>query len=210
MIDSGVCQLMSQEVFMPGATTLGLVCKDGVILASERRVSYGYFVMSKSGKKVFKITDTIGAACAGLVADMQILMREVSAYIRIYNYETRRDAGVKSTAKLMASLLFQRRMFPYLTQTIVGGVDSSGPSLYVLDPLGSVLDDKYASVGTGSEIAIGVLESEYKDDMSIEEAKKVVADAFKSAVARDVGSGEGADLLIMTKDGIKEETLKFA
>ena len=84
------------------------------------------------------------------------------------------------------------------------------PSLYVLDPLGSVLDDKYASVGTGSEIAIGVLESEYKDDMSIEEAKKVVADAFKSAVARDVGSGEGADLLIMTKDGIKEESLKFA
>lgn len=210
MIDSGVCQLMSQEVFMPGATTLGLVCKDGVILASERRVSYGYFVMSKSGKKVFKITDTIGAACAGLVADMQILMREASAYIRIYNYETRRDAGVKSTAKLMASLLFQRRMFPYLTQTIVAGVDSSGPSLYVLDPLGSVLDDKYASVGTGSEIAIGVLESEYKDDMSIEEAKKVVADAFKSAVARDVGSGEGADLLIMTKDGIKEESLKFA
>ena len=201
---------MSQEVFMPGATTLGLVCKDAVILASERRVSYGYFVMSKSGKKVFRITDTIGAACAGLVADMQILMREASAYIRIYNYETRRDAGVKSTAKLMASLLFQRRMFPYLTQTIVGGVDSSGPSLYVLDPLGSVLDDKYASVGTGSEIAIGVLEAEYKDDMSIEEAKKVVADAFKSAVARDVGSGEGADLLIMTKDGIKEESLKFA
>jgi len=201
---------MSQEVFMPGATTLGLVCKDGVILASERRVSYGYFVMSKSGKKVFKITDTIGAACAGLVADMQILMREVSAYIHIYNYETTRDAGVKSTAKLMASLLFQRRMFPYLTQTIVAGVDSNGPSLYVLDPLGSVLDDKYASVGTGSEIAIGVLESEYKDDMSIEEAKKVVADAFKSAVARDVGSGEGADLLIITKDGIKEESLKFA
>jgi len=195
---------------MPGATTLGLVCKDGVILASERRVSYGYFVMSKTGKKVFKITDSIGAACAGLVADMQILVREVAAHIHIYTYETNRDAAVKTTAKLMGNLLFQRRMFPYLTQTIIAGIDNEGPSLYVLDPLGSVLGDKYASVGTGSEMAVGVLESDYKDGMTIEEAKKVIADAFKSAIARDVGSGEGADLLIITKDGIKEESLKFA
>lgn len=202
---------MGQEVpFMPGATTLGLVCKDGVILASERRVSYGYFVMSKTGKKVFKITNSIGAACAGLVADMQILVREVAAYISLYAYETSKDPGVKTTAKLMGNLLFQRRLFPYLTQTIVGGIDSGGPSLFVLDPLGSVIDDKFASVGTGAEIAVGVLESEYKDGMSIEEAKKVIADAFKSAVARDVGSGEGADLLIITKDGIQEESLKIA
>jgi proteasome beta subunit len=201
---------MGQESFMPGATTLGLVCKDGVILASERRVSYGYFVMSKTGKKVFKITDSIGAACAGLVADMQILVREVAAHIHIYTYETNRDAAVKTTAKLMGNLLFQRRMFPYLTQTIIAGIDNEGPSLYVLDPLGSVLGDKYASVGTGSEMAVGVLESDYKDGMTIEEAKKVIADAFKSAIARDVGSGEGADLLIITKDGIKEESLKFA
>jgi len=201
---------MGQETYMPGATTLGLVCKDGVILASERKVSYGYFIMSKTGKKVFKITDTIGAACAGLIADMQILVHEVAAHARIYTYETNRDAGVKTTAKLMANLLFQRRMFPYLAQTIIAGMDSEGPSLYVLDPLGSVLGDKYASVGTGAEMAVGVLESEYKDDMTVEEAKKVVTDAFKSAVARDVGSGEIADLLIITKDGIKEESLKFA
>lgn len=110
----------------------------------------------------------------------------------------------------MGNLLFQRRMFPYLTQTIIAGIDNEGPSLYVLDPLGSVLGDKYASVGTGSEMAVGVLESDYKDGMTIEEAKKVIADAFKSAIARDVGSGEGADLLIITKDGIKEESLKFA
>ncbi len=195
---------------MPGATTIGLTFKDGVVLASERRVSYGYFVMSKSGKKVFKITDSIGAACAGLVADMQILVRELVAYLHIYAYETTRVAAVKTAAKLMGNLLFQRRLFPYLTQTIVAGIDGEGPSLYVLDPLGSVLGDKYASVGTGAEIATGVLESEYKDGMTLEEAKKVIADAFKSAVARDVGSGEGADLLIITKDGIKEEALKFA
>jgi proteasome beta subunit len=196
-------------MYMPGATTLGLTFKDGVVLASERRVSYGYFVMSKSGKKVFKITDNIGAACAGLVADMQILVRELVAYVNLYSYDTTRVAGVKTAAKLMGNLLFQRRLFPYLTQTIVAGIDERGPSLYVLDPLGSVLGDKYASVGTGAEIATGVLESEYKDGMTLEEAKKVVADAFKSAVARDIGSGEGADLLIITKDGIKEEALKF-
>ncbi len=200
---------MSQEMYLPGATTLGLTFKDGVILASERRVSYGYFVMSKTGKKVFKITDSIGAACAGLVADMQILMREVAAYTRIYGYETNKEASVKNAAKLLANLLFGRRLFPYLTQVIIGGVDSEGPGLYVLDPLGSVLSDRYASVGTGAEIATGVLESEYKDGMTMEEAKKVVTDAFKSAIARDVGSGNEADLLIITKDGIEEESLKF-
>jgi len=122
------------EPFMPGATTIGVVCKDGVVLASERRVSYGYFVQSKSGKKVFQVTDTIGAACAGLVADMQVLTKEVAAQLSVYSFERDRAASVRSAAKVMANLLFERRMFPYLAQTIVGGVDDEGPSLFVLDP----------------------------------------------------------------------------
>jgi proteasome beta subunit len=193
------------EPFMPGATTIGVVCKDGVVLASERRVSYGYFVMSKSGRKVFRIADTIGAACAGLMADMQVLTKEVGAQLQLYSFERDRLASVRSAAKVMAALLFERRMYPYLAQTIVGGIDDEGPSLFVLDPIGSIIDDKYASVGSGSEIAVGVLEAEYKEGMTVEQGKELVKKAAKAALARDIGSGNGLDIMTITKTGIKEE-----
>lgn len=193
--------------YIPGATTVGIVYRDGVLLASERRVSYGYFVMSKSARKVFKITDTIGAACAGLVSDMQILAKEASAYASIYTYENDRPISVKATAKMVGSLLFQRRLMPYITQTIIGGIDQDGPSLYVLDLLGSVLPDKYASVGSGTEISIGVLEDEYKDNMSLDEAKDMIRRAIKAALARDAASGGDVDLLIISKEGTKTEIL---
>lgn len=190
---------------MPGATTIGVVCADGVVLASERRVSYGYFVMSKSGKKVFQISDTIGAACAGIVADMQVLTKEVAVQLRLYFFERDRMASVRSAAKVMAALLFERRLYPYLAQTIVGGIDEEGPGLYVLDPLGSVIDDKFASVGSGSEIAVGVLEAEYKEGMTVDQGKELVKRAAKAALARDIGSGNGLDIMTITKSGIKEE-----
>ena len=190
---------------MPGATTVGIVCKDGVVLASERRVSYGYFVMSKTGKKVFKLTEKIGAACAGIVADMQILTREVSAYLNIYVYEREQSVTVRTAAKLMGSMLFERRYFPYLTQTIVGGVDETGSKLFVLDPLGSVIEDKFTAVGSGSEIAMGLLETEYKEGITVDEAKGLVRKAIKAASARDIGSGEGIDMLVITNSGVKEE-----
>jgi proteasome beta subunit len=190
---------------MPGATTIGVVCKDGVVLASERRVSYGYFVMSKSGRKVFRIADTIGAVCAGLMADMQVLTKEVGAQLQLYSFERDRLASVRSAAKVMAALLFERRMYPYLAQTIVGGIDDEGPSLFVLDPIGSIIDDKYASVGSGSEIAVGVLEAEYKEGMTVEQGKELVKKAAKAALARDIGSGNGLDIMTITKTGIKEE-----
>ena len=196
---------MAQEYYIPGATTVGVICKDGVILASERRVNYGYFVMSKSGKKVFKIADKIGAACAGIVADMQILTREVTAHLNIYSFEREQSVTVRTAAKLMGSLLFERRYFPYLTQTIVGGIDETGAKLFVLDPLGSVIEDKFTAVGSGSEIAMGLLESDFKDDMSVEDAKGLVRKAIKAASARDIASGEGLDMLIITDKGLLEE-----
>jgi proteasome beta subunit len=196
-------------MFVPGATTIGLVCSDGVVLASEKRVSYGYMVMSRVGKKVFRLADHIGAACAGLVSDMQILVREVEAYANLFRMDIGRPMPVKSAAKVMSNMLFSRRLVPLITQTIVGGVDDEGPSLYVLDVLGSVIPDKYAAVGSGAEIAVGVLEQEYKDGISTSEAKDVVIRAIKSAISRDVMSGDGVDLLIITKEGMKEESIKF-
>ena len=127
----------------------------------------------------------------------------------LYSYERERAASVKTAAKVMANLLFERRMFPLLTQTIVGGIDEEGPSLYILDPIGSLIQDKYASVGTGAEIATGLLEAEYREDMTAEEARNLVTKAVKTAIARDIGSGEGLDILTITKDGVQEESVEL-
>ncbi len=195
--------------YVLGATTIGVVCEGGVILASEKRVSYGYFIMSRGGKKVFKITDRIGAACAGLISDMQILVRELHAYANLYRMDYGRPISVRSAAKVLSNLLFGRRLFPLITQTIVGGIDDEGPSLYTLDPLGSVIPDKFAAVGTGAEIAVGLLEEGYKEGLTVEQAKDLVVRSIKSAVSRDTMSGDGADFLIITKEGMKEESIKF-
>ena len=199
----------SQNLWIPGATTVGIVCQDGVILASEKRVSYGYLIVSKGGKKVFRITDRIGAACAGLVSDMQILVREVEAYANLYSLEVSRPISVRSAAKLMSNLLFNRRLAPLITQTIVAGTDGEGTSLYVLDILGSVIPDKYAVVGSGTEIAMGLLEEGYREGMTIEEGKNLVVRAIKSAISRDVMSGDGIDFLLITKNGTQEDSIKF-
>ena len=196
-------------MWVPGATTIGIIFKDGVILASEKRISYGYLVVSKVGKKVFKITDHIGAACAGLVSDMQVLIREVEAYSNLFKLDVGRPISVRSAAKLMSNLLFNRRLAPLITQTIVGGIDSEGPSLYSLDPLGSVLPDKYTVVGSGTEIAMGVIEDGYEENMNAEKAKELVTRAMKSAISRDIMSGDGIDFLIITKQGIQEDSIKF-
>ena len=194
---------------IPGATTVGIVCSDGVVLASEKRVSYGNFVLSKSGKKVFKISSHIGVACAGLVSDMQILAREVSIHTNLFKMEVKRPMSVKAAAKVLSNLLFSSRLFPLITETIIGGVDDEGPALYVLDVLGSTIPDKYAAVGSGAEIAIGVLEESYRDGMTVEEGRDLAIKAIKSAISRDARSGDGIDLLIITKNDIREESIKF-
>jgi len=195
--------------WIPGATTVGVVFNGGVLLAAEKRVTYGYFVMSKGGKKVFKVTDRIGVACAGLVGDMQILAKEMEAQANLFSMDTGREISVRAASKLMANVLFNRRYAPLITQTIVGGLDEEGPQIFVLDVLGSLIPDKYAVVGSGTEIAIGVIEEAYKETMSVQEAKELVTRAIKSAISRDAMSGDGIDFLIVTKEGITEETAKF-
>jgi proteasome beta subunit len=195
--------------WMPGATTVGLIFNGGVILAAEKRVTYGYFIMSKGGKKVFKVSDSIGVACAGLVGDMQILAKEMEAQANLYSMDVGRKISVRSAAKLMANVLFNRRYAPLFTQTIVGGLDEEGPELFVLDVLGSLIPDKYAAVGSGTELAIGVIEEGYKETLTASQAKELVIRAIKSAISRDSMSGDGIDCLIITKDGITEESIKF-
>ena len=191
---------------LQGATTVGLVCQDGVVLASEKRVSWGRLIMSRAGKKVFVITPNIGLAFAGLVSDMQALAREAVAYANLFGLENNRSINVKAMAKLISNLLFQRRLLPLLMETVVGGVDEEGPMVYALDPVGSVIPDKFVSAGSGAPIAMGLLEANYREDMSLEEGAELTLQAIKSAVARDAASGDGVDMLLIKADGMEERT----
>ncbi len=193
---------------MPGATAVGISFDNGVVLASEKRVSYGNFVVNKSTKKIFQVTDHVGAACAGMIADMQILVRQVGALAKIRKLETRRIVPPNSIAKMMSVIMFERRFFPLLTQVIVGGIDTN-TRIYTLDPLGSVLPDEYAAVGSGAEMALGVIDSEYKAKMSEEMAKALAIKAIKSSVQRDSASGDGIDLLVVRRDQQLEESHKL-
>lgn len=192
--------------FMPGATAVGISFDNGVVLASEKRVSYGNFVVNKNTKKTFPVTDKVGAACAGMIADMQILVRQVGALAKIRKLETRRNVPPNSIAKMMSVIMFERRFFPLLTQVIVGGIDNK-PQIYTLDPLGSVLPDEYAAVGSGAEMALGVMDGEFRANMSKQSAKELAVKAIKSSIQRDSASGDGIDLLSMTQNRQEEESL---
>jgi len=192
-----------------GATTIGLVCKGGVILASEKRVTWGNMLTSRGGMKVFKLNNRIGLAFAGLMSDMQALTREVSAYAQLYELENNRPIGVKAMGKLVSNMLFQRRMYPLLMETLVGGVDEEGVNLFSMDPVGSLIPDPFITAGTGAAIAMGVIEAEYKDGMSMKEGADLALKAIKAAVARDIASGDGVDMLIITKDGVEERSISL-
>ncbi len=191
---------------LQGATVVGLVCKDGVVLAAEKRVSWGRMVMSRSGKKVFVVTPNMGLAFAGLVSDMQALTREATAYANLFRLENNRPIKVKALAKLISNILFQRRLMPLLMETVVGGVDEEGPAIYSMDPIGSLIPDNFVTAGSGAPIAMGLLEANYIEDMDLEAGGELALNAIKSAVARDVVSGDGVDMLLIRADGIEERS----
>jgi len=194
--------------FMPGATAIGLTYQDGIILAADKRISYGNFVVNKNTRKIFSITDQIATACAGMVADMHVLTRQVEALAKIRKLETRREMATNSVAKLMSVIMFERRYFPLLTQVIVGGIQTA-PEIYTLDPLGSLLPDNYAAVGTGAELALGLIDSEYNKNMTEDASKKLAIKAIKSSVQRDSATGDGIDILAITNKGTKEESINL-
>jgi len=193
---------------MPGATAVGITYDNGVVIASEKRIAYGNFLVSKTTKKTFQLTPNVGAACAGLVADMQILALQISALAKIRKMEIKREIPPNSIAKMLSNMMYERRFFPFLTQVIIGGfVDK--PTIYTLDPLGSVLPDEYAAVGTGAEMALGVLDPQFKEKMTEKEAVELAKKAVKSATLRDTFSGDGIDFLVINKEGCKEFSEKL-
>ena len=186
-------------------TTFGLVYKDGVLLATESQATAGYMVASKEATKLFRVVDNVGMTISGGVADCQQIIRNINAMIELRLLEKGvKQATVRSVVQLTSVLLFQNRIFPYISMLICGGYDVVGPHLYTLDPFGSILEEtKYAGTGSGSVIGIGVLEARYKENMTLEEAAELAKKAINSARKRDTASGSPIQMAKIDKDGFR-------
>jgi len=195
---------MSQQIMVPGATAVGIKCKDGVVLGNDRRATWGYTVTNKTTQKLFKITDNVGMAAYGLIGDFQFVSRVLKAQAALYELDANDKISTKSVAKLLSNMLYSRKMAPLYTSLIIAGVDKEGPQVYTLDGLGSVIPEEFGATGTGMLLSMGILEADYKPDMSVEDGVKLVEKAIRNSIKRDAMSGNGIDLLIITKDGILE------
>jgi proteasome beta subunit len=189
---------------MTGTTTMGLVCKDGIVLGTDTRATLGTFVAHKRAKKVYAIDDHVAMTIAGGVADAQTVVEMLRANSKLYKYEKGMPIPISAVARLAANVLFQSRYYPFILQSIIGGMDDTGGHIFALDPLGSVTEEKYVSTGSGSPVAYGVLEPGYKEGMSMKEAIPLVVRAVSSAMKRDSASGDSFDVAVISKDGYRE------
>ena len=196
--------MLEENVKKTGTTTLGMVCKDGVIVAAEMRATMGTLIAHKTTKKVFKIDDHLALATAGLVGDLQVLARYLSAEANLYRLKRQNKMPVRGAATLMSNILNQRKFMPYYVQLILGGVDSSGGHVFSLDAAGGSIPDKYTTAGSGSPYVFGVFEDNYRDDMSIEEGLDLAVRGISAAMKRDSASGNGINIVVITKKGYQE------
>ncbi|MGQ9530169.1 MAG: archaeal proteasome endopeptidase complex subunit beta [Candidatus Bathycorpusculaceae bacterium] len=192
------------QLTLKGTTTIGVVCKDGVILASDTRVTMGFYVAHKHGKKVYKIDDHLAMTIAGSVADAQRTVDILTANAQLYKINMGRPLPISSAARLVANLLFSSRYAPYLTQVLIGGVDDTGPHVYSLDPFGSLTEEKCVATGSGSPIAYGILEDKYNEGMSVTELLPIVVKAVNSAMKRDAASGDSFNVAVIDERGYRE------
>jgi len=190
------------QTLKTGTTTVGLTCKDAIILGTDKRASMAYFVASKTAEKLHKIQDHLWMTIAGGVADALYLVDILRAETTIYQLvHDGKPILVKSAAKLLSNILYQNKMFPFEVGLILGGVTKEeGPVLLDISAYGSILPEKYCSVGSGQNFSYGVLEARYKDNLTIEEGKEIVKKAITSSIIRDMASGNGIDIAIIYKD----------
>ena len=192
------------KILKTGTTTVGIVTKGAIILATESQATMGYLIATRKAQKLHKITPYIAMTISGSVADCQQIVRIIRANIKLYELENNRRAYVKSVAQLTANLLFQNRLYPYVSQLLIGGYDDEGPHLYSLDPLGSIIEeDSFASTGSGSVIAYGVLEDGYTSDLETQKAIELAKKSITAARKRDAASGGEIQMFVITEKGIE-------
>lgn len=192
--------MMEDKVFK-GTTTVGLVCKDGVVLATEKRATMGYLIASRTTKKIYQIADRIAMTTAGVVGDAQFLARLISVEMKIYEIRREEKPTVRAVATLISNILNNYRWFPYLVQLLIGGVDKYGASMYSIDPIGGAIEEKtILATGSGSPTAYGVLEDRFSPDMKVDDALELAIRAIWFAMRRDAASGDGIDAAKITRD----------
>lgn len=179
---------MEQEVYK-GTTTVGVICSDGIVLASEKRATMGHFIASREAKKVYQISDTTGLTIAGTVGDAQQIVRTMTVESKLYEMRRKEPVTIKGLSTMLSNMLNSAR--GYGVQLLIGGVDKNGPALYSIDALGGTIEEtKVVSTGSGSPIAYGVLEDQYRPDMTVNEGAELAIRALHNAMKRDAASGD--------------------
>jgi proteasome beta subunit len=200
------------EKMKTGTTTVGLVCKDGIVLAADKRTTLGgQFVVRKDADKITQITDNMAITTAGSVSDIQMVIKLLRAELKLRNIRNGRNTTVKETASLLSRLMYDsaRQYVPSMAQVLLGGFDVKGPQLAVIDPDGATLELRdYFTTGSGSPMVFGVLENSFKEGMTIKEGEDLAVKAVFAAIQRDAASGNGVDVMIITKDGVKRTIQK--
>ncbi|MFO8050982.1 MAG: archaeal proteasome endopeptidase complex subunit beta [Thermoplasmatota archaeon] len=191
------------EPVKTGTTTIGMVCKDGVVLATEHRATMGTLIAHTDTKKLFKIDDHIGLTTAGLVGDAQNLARYIKAEAELYKLKRDQPMTLKAASTLTANILSSSRYFPYWVQLLLGGFDRDGGHIYSLDAAGGSIPDKFCATGSGSPYAYGVLEDNYQDGLKTTDGIDLAIKALNAAMRRDSASGNGYDIVVIDKKGWK-------
>jgi proteasome beta subunit len=198
------------EQIKTGTTTLGLICKDGIVLAADKRTTAGgAFIVRKDSEKVTQVAENIVITTAGTVSDIQAFIKLLKAELKLRNIRNGRPVNVKEAANLASRMMYEgaRQYFPNMAQILLGGYDNTGMHLYEIDMDGATLEFKdYYTTGSGSPMVFGVLEHSYKEGMTLKEGEELAVKAISAAIARDTASGNGMDVFIITKDGVKKST----
>lgn len=193
------------DAIYKGTTTVGLVFKDGVVLATEKRATMGTMIASKKAKKVYQIADRIGMTTAGGVGDAQQLARVMRVECNLFEIRRSKPMTVAAVSTLLSNYLHQNRFAPYYVQLMVGGIDETGASIYSVDALGGASrEEEIVATGSGSPFAYGLLEDQYRPDMDEKDAVDLAVRSLKTAMRRDSASGEGISVVVITKEKYEE------
>lgn len=207
-----------EEQLRTGTTTIGIVCKDGVVLAADKRATAGNLIVDKRAEKVHIINDDVAVTIAGTVSDAQLLIKLIKAELKLKEVRTGKKATMKEAANLLGGLQYSniRRMsmMPGIAHFLLGGRDKLGTHLYDLFPDGSVTKIRdYVSSGSGSVFAYGVLESQYKENMTTDDGVALAVKCINASLQRDTYSGNGIDVLVVKDSGLRkviEKELQYA
>jgi proteasome beta subunit len=191
-----------------GTTTCAITCNDGVVLAADTRASAGLFIADRHVMKIQKVDDHLGMTIAGGVADAQNLVDTMRYNSNIYRLSKREPIPVGSAARLCSNILFNQRYFPFYVQIIMAGFDyrEKEGKIYNIDLFGSITTEKFISTGSGSPVAYGYLESEYKDGVGVNDAYKIAIQSIAAAIRRNAGTGDSINAVIIDKNGYRELT----